>query len=212
MSRQPGEDRPLPLREALQQQIQREVLNRQQLDRLQAMQGSVQPVDDRRRHWRLGAVAAVVVALLFGGGLLWRTGPAQDALLQEIAREVAENHIKLKPLDVSANTVAQARAFFTQLDFSPVSSRAAAGRFGLPEQSLLGGRYCSIRGVTAAQLRYRDGQEGLSTLYQVAYDPARFGPMPRLERGESPRELVVRGLRVSMWVERDLLMVLVRAS
>jgi hypothetical protein len=63
----------------------------------------------------------------------------------------------------------------------------------------------------AAQLRYRSG-DGTSTLYEVAYDPVTFGAIPSVERGEPPSELIVKGLRVSLWVEKGLLMVLVETA
>jgi hypothetical protein len=49
----------------------------------------------------------------------------------------------------------------------------------------------------------------LSTLYEVAYDSATFGTLPNMENNEQPLELLIKGLKVAMWVEKGLLMVLV---
>ena len=92
-----------------------------------------------------------------------------------------------------------------ELDFRlQADPRGIAGR-----GDLLGGRYCSIRGVTAAQLRLRTAAGATETLYQAPYDPGSFGVMPDIGKGEAPRRLQVRGLSVELWVDRGLLFVLV---
>jgi len=214
MKRSPHEQEALPLGEAIRKQLDSDQLGSDQLQQLMAMQQAVlgdpdtQPQRDRRR-FVIQALAAC--ALLLGVAGLWQNlAPSNPDLVQEIAYEVVHNHLKLKPLDTAAQSIAEARDFFTQLDFSPVNSTVLERRFALPERSLLGGRYCSIQGVTAAQLRYQQGGDGLSTLYQVAYAEEIFGPVPSIDQGQAPGEILVKGLRVSLWVEKGLLMVLVR--
>ncbi len=210
--KQPG----LPLREAIQQQLAKEELDPLQLQALMNTQqavltGSADP-QLGRRYWSRAALIASCAALLLCLALAWQSLiPSPGDTTHTIALEVVKNHLKLKPLDVEAQSMDELQAFFTQLDFAPVDSTVLETRFGLSRQLRLGGRYCSIKGVTAAQLRYRAG-EGTSTLYEVAYDPATFGSIPSVERGEAPSELLVKGLRVSLWVEKGLLMVLVEAA
>ena len=211
MNSGPAHDNELPLDQAIRQQLAKEVLDPGQLQQLLAIQQAVlderQDVSDRGRWPALGAAAAMLVLCV---ALAWQSvAPAPPDYTREIALEVVQNHLKLKPLDIEAQSISAIQGFFTQLDFSPVNSSLLEARFSLPEPSLLGGRYCSIKGVTAAQLRYRASDDGLSTLYEVAYDSAAFGPMPHVERGEAPKELLLRGLRVSLWVEKGLLLVLV---
>ena len=212
MNSGPAHDNELPLDQAIRQQLAKEVLDPGQLQQLLAIQQAVlderEDVSDRGRRWpALGAAAAMLVLCV---ALAWQSvAPAPPDYTREIALEVVQNHLKLKPLDIEAQSISAIQGFFTQLDFSPVNSSLLEARFSLPEPSLLGGRYCSIKGVTAAQLRYRASDDGLSTLYEVAYDSAAFGPMPHVERGEAPKELLLRGLRVSLWVEKGLLLVLV---
>ncbi|MGH1371831.1 MAG: hypothetical protein ACRBBW_07350 [Cellvibrionaceae bacterium] len=132
---------------------------------------------------------------------------SHESLLQSIATEVVDNHLKLKPLDIETQAIDKARQFLDQLDFSPIQSITAATSLGLGDYLLIGGRYCSIQGTSAAQLRYRrDGQ--LRTLYQVPYHLERYGPMPTAI-DQPPLSLSRKGLNVTLWVERDLLMVLV---
>jgi hypothetical protein len=208
-----GDHNEIPLDLAINQQLDHEVLGADQLRQLMTMQQMVLdsgngPDGKLRRHWP--QVAAVCAALVLGIVLIGQSFllPQPD-YSREIALEVVQNHIKLKPLDVAANSMSEIQGFFTQLDFSPVNSDVLKTRFTLPERSMLGGRYCSIKGITAAQLRYRQSDNALSTLYEVAYDKKIFGPMPRIGLGEPPSELLLKGLRVSLWVEKGLLMVLV---
>ena len=208
----------VPLKTVLTQRIEQEQLQPEQLQQLMQMQQSVlqatdsqhnqptaRPVNTGRRVWLAACVVAVISALL-----VWRQQlPSTPDYSREIAYEVIKNHLKLKPLDVQTQSIDDVKQFFTQLDFAPVNSDYASANFALPETAMLGARYCSVRGITAAQLRYRQADSGISTLYEVAYDAESFGVMPAIDRGETPTRLVVNGLQVSMWVEKGLLMVLV---
>lgn len=214
MTQRPAGPNELPLNDAINRQLAQEMLDARQLQQLMGMQQAV--LDDGadhagrngRRLWLSGM--AVCATLVLSIVLAWQTiAPSSIDYTQDIALEVVQNHLKLKPLDISSDSMSEIQGFFTQLDFSPVSSGLLASRFALSEQSMLGGRYCSIKGITAAQLRYRRGADDLSTLYEVAYDSSAFGPMPSIDQGESPRELFLKGLKVSLWVEKGLLMVLV---
>ncbi len=214
MRRIPGDRNELPLAQAINRQLENEKLDTVQLQQLMTMQQAVLEASDsnsspiNRRFWR--QAAALCATLLLGVFLVWQTlAPSGPNYAQEIALEVAQNHLKLKPLDIAAHSMAEIQGFFTQLDFSPVSSDLLEARFALPERSILGGRYCSIKGFTAAQLRYRQSDDGLSTLYEVPYDIDAFGPMPSVDQGEQPRELILKGLKISLWVEKGLLMALV---
>jgi hypothetical protein len=199
------------LQEAVRHEVERESLTTDQLGELMSLQRDVLAAEDHGSRRSRIALLVSCALLLVGLALLWPRAAIETVdYSQAIALEVVENHLKLKPLDVDTRSMDEIRDFFTQLNFLPATSRLAQGRFGLAQNAMLGGRYCSIKGVTAAQLRYQEQGSGLSTLYQVAYDPHTFGDVPRLDRGETPKELEARGLTVSMWVEKGLLMVLVK--
>jgi hypothetical protein len=72
---------------------------------------------------------------------------------------------------------------------------------------LIGGRYCSLQGITAAQLRMKQG-ENLQTLYETEYVPDVFGDLPILEKGEEPQVVYAKGIKVKVWVEKGLLFAL----
>jgi len=122
-------------------------------------------------------------------------------LPREIASEVGLNHLKRRPLEVQGTALTEIQPYFHELPFRLLdSSLLATNRVGLR-----GGRYCSVGGVTAAQLRLSDDQGGIQTLYQVPYDADAFGDLPNIDAGAQPRTLQVRGLNVDLWVERGLL-------
>ena len=209
MSASGESERNIPLSQAVVDQVQAHSLSRTQLDELMALQRDLLQ-EPARPAWRhrpvlLATCAALLTAvLIFWPGSMLHQRDAGAA----IALEVIENHLKLKPLDVKTGSMKEIQQYFTQLDFRPATPTLSSNRLEPGANSLLGGRYCSVKGVTAAQLRYGDANS-VSTLYEVPYDAALFGPVPQLDAGESPRQIKARGLLVSLWVEKGLLMVLV---
>jgi hypothetical protein len=152
------------------------------------------------RPLKLFAAACLLVAIVVS----WLPFEQSD-MLYEIAEEAALNHLAQQPLEVYGTTVAELDSHFDQLGFRLVDSLAPAKGV-----RLLGGRYCSLQGVTAAQLRRQDAQGRTQTLYQVPYQPATMGKLPDPALGEQPRTLQIRGLNVDLWVERGLLLALTR--
>ncbi|WP_299809540.1 hypothetical protein [uncultured Shewanella sp.] len=165
--------------------------------------------DSPTRYKSMLALAASVLLLVLSLNwypeIGWQGEPSSTPQLGvsdmsiKIAVEVAKNHIKMKPLEVQTAELSQLRDYFTELDFTLVSS----SRIGEAKQ-MIGGRYCSIQGLTAAQIRFVDKQP--LTLYQVQYDKTLYGELPRVDLGQKPVELVERGVAVSIWVEKGLLM------
>jgi len=146
---------------------------------------------------------AVCFLVFFGAGLLLLPGSPQS-IEMDIAKEVVKNHIKMKPLEIESNDIKALRNYFTELDFSLVQTQRYAG------SDMLGARYCSIQGVTAAQLRYQSPASASSdviSIYEVEYDPVLFGDIPDIDKGLVPKEITMNGLSVKLWVEKGLLMV-----
>ncbi len=169
-----------------------------QLERLQ------QPSAPMRRARQKAFFAATILAgfLLFS---FW--GPlmnSPDALVLEIAEEVTLNHKKLKPLEILGASVVEVSGYFTALDFLPISSRLITSSL-----QFAGGRYCSIKGSTAAQLRYQNEALNWVTLYETHFNATKFPNLPILEQGEEPIVVYDRGYRVSIWIEKGLVMALV---
>lgn len=205
------------LKTAVSAEYSRENLSPEQLENLSDLQDALLAGDTNtnhdnsvlhqaRRHW-LWAMAACL-ALTLGWNTLMTQRPSE--LPHAIALEVAGNHLKLKPLDVETASIQRAQQFFTQLDFLPASSTLAQDRFSIASNTMLGGRYCSIQGITAAQLRFKATDLSSSTLYQVSYDQQHFGILPNADAGEEPLNITVKGLSVYLWIEKGLLMALVQ--
>ncbi|WP_096084774.1 hypothetical protein [Agaribacterium haliotis] len=202
---------------AVKNEVEQHTLDDQQLLQLQHLLSKQANANGATfmRHKRVFFGAAAVFVIVFA--LFFYLNSQPENLHRAIAREVVSNHLKLKPLDLTSSDWSKVRGFFTLLDFSPSNSKNIQQRSSL---QLLGGRYCSIRGEQAAQLRYTQSADitadssdqsdassaNVATLYQAAYDSQLFGAIPK--RGDA---VVVqeRGLQVSMWQENALLMVLV---
>ena len=177
-------------------------------DRLRALE-RLQRRTTAPHWWRHRALPVAAAACLVAAVMVTLLSLRAPSDLQEpavaIAEEVVMNHLKRRPLEVHGDNLAAIEDYFDELGFRLVDTARP-----VPGGRLLGGRYCSVQGVTAAQLRRRDPSGHTQTLYQVPYDAGRFGPLPDIGRGETPRTLQVRGLDVDLWVERGRLFALTR--
>jgi hypothetical protein len=142
------------------------------------------------------AVAAVGVITLL---VLSLSKSTRDDVARLTAAEVAADHQKQFAVEYPAADVAQLRAQMSKLDFSLALPR----RFQDGGHRLLGGRYCSVRGQIAAQLRLADAHGHACTLYVVR-------PVDALASVRDGR-FEVNGCQVELWQEDGLLMVLARS-
>jgi anti-sigma factor RsiW len=200
-----------PLKQAVREHLEQQQLSDQQMATLMTMQqeqartDEYAPCSGRRPHAQLGprlsawqprSLVAIAAAMVLAVAV-WLSLPAVD-MPHQIAEEVARNHLNLKPLEVRTSDMAEIRRYFDRLAFKPVSSQLIADA-GL---HMIGGRYCSIQGIDAAQLRMlpAEGDE-IQTIYQTVYDPELFKDLPQLENGDTPVDVTVKGLKVRVWVE-----------
>lgn len=139
-----------------------------------------------------GIFLAVIVNLVFNRAVV-------DPLMQ-IAEEVSANHLHRDPLEINSTDFSEVQHYFADLDFDIRPSVYYASN-----DNVLGGRYCSLKGLTAAQIRLKTSSQP-ATLYQVAYDQKVFGDLPDLDRGEEPAVRYADGVMVKIWVEKGLLM------
>lgn len=156
-------------------------------------------------YWAKGFGVGVAASLAIYTCLLIFAVKAPLDIGQEIANEVAVNHIKLKPMEVTGKNFAQVKDYFSLLDFSPIQSQ----HIGLGQKKLVGGRYCSIKAIPAAQLRYEDNKGGLFTVYQTDYDSHIFSQLAE-NTGENIIIRYAKGLRVEIWREQGLVLASVR--
>lgn len=176
------------------------LLNMQKKDVKKVKQGFKLP-----ERW----VAMAAVFFIAMGNVLYFSLSVDMPLEQRIGSEVAKNHINLKPLEITTSSLSAIRGFLTKLDFMPVESALLKGS----TKSLIGGRYCSIQGITAAQLRLKDNETGqVQSLYQTVYDKKVFYDLPVLKEKQKPITVYSKGLAVDIWVEKGILFALTRDS
>lgn len=198
----------VPIKTAIAQRQKSRCLDDSQvahLLQLQAVHANVVPTQPRRLLRlqfgliaSLGVIGGLLLALWFG---LHTPALQSPDYLERIADEVAMNHLKLKPLEVKSNNLETLTDYFTELDFQPVQ----IALLNDAEAPLLGARYCSIQGKTAAQFRVQQRGGKLQTVYEARYDPAVHGPLPDIAQGAAPVERTARGVPVTVWTDRGLL-------
>jgi hypothetical protein len=129
--------------------------------------------------------------------------------VQAIAIEVASNHSHLKPLTIQSSSYERNKAFFSQLSFQVTKSSLIDNqRF-----QLLGGRYCSLNGLKAAQLRVRDTTDNsIQTLYQVENSSDYFSNIPKVANNDLPVTIDIDGVPVTVWSENGIIYSLTDAA
>jgi len=143
-----------------------------------------------RRAFAMAAVAAVLAcAITFSGDLAGEQIPTTI-----VAQEIALSHEKDLALEFAGESYDELSERMQKLDFRPIAptrvTEAASGR-------LLGGRYCSISGCIAAQLRLRSDDGRVHTLVQTRWSDDYDALLDR--------NVEVDGVRVTFWRERDVL-------
>lgn len=149
---------------------------------------------------RVVVAAAAVLGLALLPSILFEFGESGtggvEALAASILREVALNHEKNLKVEFSAIGYSRLREQMGELDFALRSpQRVASGKL-----QVRGGRYCSIQGRLAAQIKLEDEHGRILTLYQTGFDE-RFSGLPEL-RTE------LNGVQVRVWREGNLLFAL----
>ncbi len=142
------------------------------------------------------AAAALVLLFLVFPGLRGAGTEGTESLADSIVREIALNHSKNLAVEFAAIEYPRLREQMGELDFPLRPPRHIAGG----ELRMLGGRYCSIRGRLAAQIKLEDEHGRVLTLYQTSFDE-HFDGLPELQREQD-------GIRIRVWREGDLLFAL----
>lgn len=189
------------LKKIIQEHVEKKSLSDNQLDSLMKLQKQKKKKPLLPTRWvAVAAVLFIAVSNVFYFGL-----PSNLELDQRIGSEVAKNHINLKPLEIQTSSIREVGQFLTELGFVPVESSLLKGSTKI----LIGGRYCSIQGITAAQLRLRDSKTGqIQSLYQTIYDEKVFSGLPLLKENQKPITVYSKGLAVDIWVEKGILFAL----
>lgn len=147
----------------------------------------------RQRHVG-GMYMLVATVVLTGAVLLFQqigTPPADLDWL--VAKEIAVNHNKQLAIEFSAQDYRELNQKMQKLNFSSVASK----RLDTDQYRLLGGRYCSIQGQLALQVKLQDRAGNVYTLYQT--------PLSRILAEVEVGEQAIDGLQLTLWHEAGLL-------
>ena len=167
-----------------------------------------QPVDTQPSPWLKRAIrGSIASAALLFVVLLMQMPDSAD--VQSIATEVAQNHQHQKPLTIQTSSYEQLQGFFSELNFKiQPSSLINTDRW-----QLLGGRYCSLNGLKAAQLRVLDKQDNsIQTFYQVKNKASHFNSIPNITDNKLPLSINIDGMPVQVWSEGGILYSLTHES
>lgn len=157
---------------------------------------------------RMAAILVIaVMATVFGVDQF--NDYKKQNIIRLIVAEVVKNHSNLKPLEVTSDKLVSVSSYFDGLSFSPYSSKFESVASVL-NTSLIGGRYCSIQGNTAAQLRMQSSEGVFSTLFQTN-ETNLFSDIPAMTDQNTIKEFK-DGFEVQIWREKGLLMVYVKPA
>lgn len=192
-----------PLRKSLKGWLEQDSLTDSEVSELQKLKTS-KPDKPKIFSWqRLTAVAAVFCLLAVN--MFWIL--QYDDRRDRIAQEILTNHLKIKPLDLSTSSIGEMQHFFERLDFSPFLS-SQVDKLKLKP---MGGRYCTLQGNIALQMRLTTTAGKIATYYQSRYDKEYFGDIPDLKNGAAPDTVIESGIKMNIWQERGVVHILAQA-
>lgn len=134
-------------------------------DRVEDILASVKDIEVAIPWWRkrqsMLTIAAVVILTIFLSFFMGSHLGQRNEISYIIAQEVAKNHEKLLRPEVITSKYEEVQGYLTRMDVS-----IKPGKEFLQKFELIGGRYCSVQGELATQLKVRDLQSGrISSLY-----------------------------------------------
>ena len=170
-------------------------LSNEQLCRLERLQTDSCTPSASTRFMRSPMTRAALLLLMVGVAWFGIQQYRYTAAVDRLVAEIAYNHNKQMGMEIESNAIETVKAFLTKLDFPLIATDRLPG----DEWQLLGGRYCSLQGKLAAQLKLRQVETGdIYTLFQTA----RPAGMPV---SSTIRQTYVNGIEVRLWSERGLL-------
>ncbi len=187
------------IKKACQDHYQEQPLSNAQLDKLKALQQSQDPRNHSTSLFstnKSSGYFALAASLFFIAIASWLINGNQNQLAKQVAAEIAYNHSKQMALEISSNKLGLIKAHLSKLDFNLIESDKAEQE----HWDLLGGRYCSIQGKLAAQLRVKQNNtKGYHTFYQAIIPTD-------LNLNNKTYSTWVEGTQVELWIEDGVLL------
>jgi hypothetical protein len=168
------------LKKNLKNHYESKTLTKSQLSKLEQLQNKKRiPIT----KWQYALAASLVFICIF---LIY---PKRNTL-ESIANEVIYNHKKALPSEFIVDSISELNTRLIKLEFETKDSTQLAN------YEVLGARYCSIQGQTAAQIKVRKNTS-ISTLYQSDFI--------RVDKSKLPYVYTDKNTSVRIWVENNLL-------
>jgi len=186
------------LKEILKEYYTKQSLSTTQLRQMQNIQKSLDSLYSRKRtsrnHW---AIAVMAVVILFGSYIFYNT-TRHRTYVAELISEIAYNHNKNLKMEIKSNSLKEIASYLSRLDFPLIHP----ARLPQDNWEMIGGRYCSLKGQFAAQLKLRNKLNQKSyTLYQIEKP---YG----IKNIADFSEHFAKGVKVNLWLERGLILAL----
>lgn len=184
-----------PLKNQVKEYFGQYELTSNQLQELEAAQENVQKGKIARGYVRYGSIVAASLIIFSLIGYFWRITPRQMNL-ESLPQEIAYHHNKKMDSEIKTHSYPELKTFLAKLDFNLIQSK----RLPSDEWELLGGRYCSLQGRLAAQIKIKNKKDNkVYTLYQLAIPEDIDSPIKSFEAYSG-------GAKVKIWSENDLLL------
>lgn len=160
-------------------------------EKITAMQASVHEMQRTRYNVSYLIPIAAVILLTIGIGLWLHI--STDSITHQVVAEIGHNHRQHGALVVESDQYAVVQAVLSELDF-PIRPRR--DEF-VQDFVLAGGKYCTIQGSQAAQLKLSHSKNGtIHTLYVL--------PMSEDIKSVKPGVYETNGIRVELWIDQML--------
>jgi len=148
-----------------------------------------------KQRWLAQRNISIAASLLLATviSLQWIVStPSQQQLIASIAQEIAINHQKQFDIDFAETSYSGLSKLMTKLDFKLINPSRLKGR----DLQILGGRYCSLHGHIAAQVRLKNSSGTIFTLYQTSSHKS--------FRTLTEHEQLTNGIEIEMWNENGV--------
>ncbi|GJM15127.1 MAG: hypothetical protein DHS20C13_04540 [Thermodesulfobacteriota bacterium] len=146
----------------------------------------------KNRIWMLSKIAIAALLIM---GFIFTIFQFQNSNIEDrIVKEIAMNHNKQLNVEFPSDSLSDLQTKLTKLDFQLDKAEG----FISDNYILMGGRYCSIQGNLAAQLKIKNNHTNdFETLYITELNPD-------LENVESA-DVNTEGVNIKIWNEDGLL-------
>lgn len=135
--------------------------------------------------------AAFALLIVSAYSIYWFTSGNEKNRYQKYANEIAYNHNKRLNAEYLTSDITELNQKMEKLDFSIINSER------LNSYEWIGARYCSVQGAIAAQIKLKDSENNICTLYEFKQKDEKYL--------EQPHTYFVSGNKITIWAESGVI-------